>query len=141
MGVQGLLLLALCAALAGCGGSSNRSAGPTTTIRPVTEPKRQCEGSKVAARRALQRRKLNADVRRIRIAAASVKGYTQNGNAALNAAVDRFEVDVAGQALAVHERSRYIDHAAALVGPRCYLCFQALEANRPTGAAAKLPCD
>ena len=141
MGLRGLLLLALCVALAGCGGSSNRSAGPTTTIRPVTEQKRQCEGSKVAARRALQRRKLNADVRRIRIAAATVKGYTQNGNAALNAAADRFEVDVAGQALSVHERSRYIDHAAALVGPRCYLCFQALEANRPTGAAAKLPCD
>jgi hypothetical protein len=41
----------------------------------------------------------------------------------------------------VHERSRFIDHAAAIVAPKCYLCFQALEANRPTGATAKLPCD
>jgi hypothetical protein len=128
--------------LAACGSSSNHSAGTTTTpIRPITETKRHCHGSRVAARRALQERKLNADVRRIRIAAATIKGFTQNGDAALNAAVDRFEVDVAGEALPVHERSRYIDHAAALVGPKCYLCFQALEANRPTGAAAKLPCD
>src|SRR5439155_135931 len=33
--------------------------------------------------------------------------------------VDRFALDVAGEALPVHERSRYIDRAAALVGPRC----------------------
>jgi hypothetical protein len=41
----------------------------------------------------------------------------------------------------VHERSRFIDRAAAIVAPKCYLCFQALEAGRPTGATAKLPCD
>jgi len=45
------------------------------------------------------------------------------------------------ETLSVHERSRLIDHAAAIVAPKCYLCFQALEANRPTGATAKLPCD
>jgi hypothetical protein len=48
---------------------------------------------------------------------------------------------VAQTTLPVTERSRYIDRAAAIVSPKCYLCFQALEANRPTGAAAKLPCD
>ena len=41
----------------------------------------------------------------------------------------------------MHERSAYINRAAAIVAPKCYLCFQALESNRPTGAAAKLPCD
>jgi hypothetical protein len=48
---------------------------------------------------------------------------------------------VSQETLSVHERSRLIDHAAAVVAPKCYLCFQALEANRPVGAAAKLPCD
>jgi len=139
--VRALLLLALCATFAACGGSANRPAAPNGTIRTVAEPKRQCQGSKVTAKRVLQRKRLNADLRRIGVAAATVKGYTQNGNAALNSAVDRFELDVAGEALPVHERSRYIDRAAALVGPRCYLCFQALEANRPIAAGAKLPCD
>jgi hypothetical protein len=48
---------------------------------------------------------------------------------------------VAQPTLPVHERSRFIDRAAAIVGPHCYLCFQALEASRPTGATAKLACD
>jgi hypothetical protein len=139
--VGGLLLLVLTIALAGCGGSSNRSANQTTRIRGFVETKRHCQGSKVAAKRAAQRRKLNADLRRLRAAAATVKGYTQNGNDVLNQALDRFQLDVAAEALSVHERSRYIDRAAAVVAPRCELCFQALEANRPTGAAAKLPCD
>jgi hypothetical protein len=136
-----LLLLLLTLALAGCGSASDRSAAPTTTAGNVTGVKRHCQGSSVAAKRALQRRRLNRDLRRLRVAAATVNGYTQNGNAALNAAVDRFELDVGAEALPVHERSRYIDRAAAIVAPRCYLCFQALEANRPIAAGAKLPCD
>ena len=132
-----MLLLALIATLAACGTSAHRK----TTVHTFADVNRQCNGSKVTARRALQRRKLNADLRRLRVTAATVKGYTQNGDAALNNAVDRFELDVAVEALPVHERSRYIDRAAALVGPRCYLCFQALEANRPIAAGAKLPCD
>jgi hypothetical protein len=122
-------------AAAGCGGSA------TSHLRPATEVKRNCVGSKIAAKREAQRRRLNADLVRLRRAAATVKSYTQNGNDALNAAVDRFALDVAKETLSVHERSDYIDHAAAIVSPKCYLCFQALEANRPTGAAAKLPCD
>ena len=70
-----------------------------------------------------------------------MKGYTQQGNDAINAALDKFMLHVARETLPVRERSRFIDHAAAIVAPRCYLCFQALEASRPTGAAAKLPCD
>jgi hypothetical protein len=70
----------------------------------------------------VQRRQLTADLRRLRAAAATVKGYTQNGNAAINKAVDRFELDVAEEAIPVQERSRFIDRAAAIVAPRCYLC-------------------
>ena len=67
-------------------------------------------------------------------------GHTQNGNAALNKAVDRFMVDVAADVLPIHVRSRMIDHAAAIVSPKCYLCFQALEANRPIAGGSKLSC-
>jgi hypothetical protein len=128
------VLLSLAAA--GCGGSAM-----TAHVRPASGPQRHCGGSKIAAKREAQRKRLNADLVRLRAAAATVKGYTQNGNDTLNAAVDRFAVDVASETLSVHERSAYINHAAATVSPKCYLCFQALEANRPTGAAAKLPCD
>lgn len=124
----------LCAALAGCGGSSVRHRGAAPQLN------RQCAGSKKAAKRELQRRKLTADLLRLRVAAATVKGYTQNGNAAINRALDRFELDVAKESIPVQERSRFIDRAAAIVAPHCYLCFQALEANRPLAAGAKLAC-
>ena len=84
---------------------------------------------------------MNADLRRLRVAVATVKGYTQNGNRALNGALDRFLLDAAEEALPVKERSRFINMAAAIVAPRCYLCFQALESSRPTASGAKLPCD
>jgi hypothetical protein len=123
-------------ALAGCGGDS-----PQQAIRPAKETKRNCTGSKIAAKRVAQRKRLNGDLASLRTAAASVKGHTQNGNAKLDKALDRFAIDVADETLPVTERSSYINHAAAIVAPKCYLCFQALESNRPTGAAAKLPCD
>jgi hypothetical protein len=132
--VWGLFLVVLCAVPAGCGGSSVRHLGA------VPQLNRQCSGSNNAAKRELQRRKLTADLRRLRVAAATVKGYTQNGNAAINRAVDRFELDVAEESIPVQERSRFIDRAAAIVAPHCYLCFQALEANRPLAAGAKLAC-
>ena len=134
MKVRGLFVVMLCAALAGCGGSSVRHRGAAPQLN------RQCAGSKNAAKRELQRRKLTADLRRLRVAAVTVKGYTQNGNAAINRALDRFELDVAEESIPVQERSRFIDRAAAIVSPHCYLCFQALEANRPLAAGAKLPC-
>jgi len=136
--LQGLLALALCAAAAGCGGSPMGSS--STQIRPVAQPKRHCQGSKLVAKREHQRKTLQADLRRLRVAAATVKGYTQNGNAAINKALDRFILDVAKESLPIHERSRFIDHAAAIVAPRCYLCFQALEANRPIAGGATLAC-
>jgi hypothetical protein len=132
--VRDLFFVVLCAALAGCGGSSVRHNAT------VPQLNRHCVGSNNAAKRELQRRKLTGDLRRLRVAAATVKGYTQNGNAAINRALDRFELDVAEESIPVQERSRYIDRAAAIVAPHCYLCFQALEANRPLAAGAKLAC-
>jgi hypothetical protein len=119
--------------LAGCGGSSHATA--TTQARP------ECVGSKVAAKRAHARAQLNADLARLRVAAATLKRHTEQGNNAINEALDPFMLHVAQATLPVTERSRFIDRAAAIVAPKCYLCFQALEANRPTGATAKLPCD
>jgi hypothetical protein len=40
----------------------------------------------------------------------------------------------------IKKRSRFIDLAAAIVAPKCYLCFQALEANRPIAGGGKLAC-
>lgn len=120
-------------ALAGCGGSSH--ATQTRQARP------ECEGSQVAAKRAHARTQLNGDLARLRVAAATLKRHTEQGNDAINKALDTFLLHIAQPALPVTERSRFIDHAAAIVAPKCYLCFQALEASRPTGATAKLPCD
>ena len=118
--------------LAGCG---------ATTHHATSQPRPECTGSKVAGERAHARAQLNADLARLRVAAATMKHHTEQGNDAINAALNRFLLHVAQRTLPVHERSRFIDHAAAIVSPKCYLCFQALEASRPTGAAAKLPCD
>jgi hypothetical protein len=138
VGVRFALCVVLGAVLSGCGGSS-RSATPA--VRGVAEPNRHCDGSKVAARRERQRRRLNADLVGLRRAARTVKGHTENGNATLDVALDRFSLDVGQEAISVRERSGYINRAAAIVAPKCYICFQTLESNRPTGAAAKLPCD
>jgi len=120
--------------LAGCGGS--RHATTTQSGARV-----HCAGSKVAAKRARARAELNADLARLRVAAATLHRHTEQGNDAVNSALDRLMLHVAQETLPVRERSRFIDRAAAIVAPKCYLCFQALEANRPTGATAKLPCD
>jgi hypothetical protein len=107
----------------------------------VKETPRQCSGSKVAARRQAQRRRLNSDLALLRRAAATVRTHTQNGNATLDAALDRFSLDVGNETLSAHERSDYINHAAAIVAPKCFICFQTLESNRPIASGAKLPCD
>jgi hypothetical protein len=137
--LRGLILLSLCAAVAGCGGATH-SADQVGSIRPAAHVNHHCSGSKIAAKRQAQRKRLDVDLRRLRVATVTLKRYTQNGNAAVNTALDRFQLDVAGEALSVHERSRYIDRAAAIVAPRCYLCFQALESARPIAAGAKLAC-
>ncbi len=117
---------------AGCGGTSRHA---------TSQPRPECTGSKVAAKRVRARAQLNADLARLRVAAKREKRYTQQGGDALNNSLTPFMLHVAQETLPVKERSRFIDRAAAIVAPKCYLCFQALEASRPTGAAAKLPCD
>lgn len=136
------LIAAACVLATGCGGGNSSSSSSTRNFDTNARQGLNCSGSKQSAKRALQRRRLNADLVKLRRAAATVRGaQTQNGNARINGALDRFSLDVGSEILSAHVRSSYIDRAAAIVAPKCYLCFQALEANRPTGAAAKLPCD
>jgi hypothetical protein len=137
---------ALIAAVAsGCGGISS-SSGPTvptyaveTVETPATATPRHCNGLS-KAEQAVQRRKLERDLRALRDAAATMKHYAQDGTPQMNKALDRFEIDVAGEALSKFQRSRFIDRAAAIVAPHCFLCFQTLEDNRPVAAGAKLAC-
>jgi len=136
-----MLLLVLAA---GCGGKSTSDVPGTTFAVETVEADtvgttRHCDGLS-RSKQNRQRRQLERDLTLLRRAASTVKGHTQNGNAALNKALDRFQRDVAGEALPVYQRSRFINRAAAIVSPRCYLCFQALEANRPVAAGAKLAC-
>jgi hypothetical protein len=133
------IAIALCALAAGCGGTSKTSAPATTTSSGV-DARRHCDGLS-EAKQARQRRTLQHDLVALRAAAKTMKAYAQDGNPQLNRALDRFSLDVAQEALPVYDRSRFIDRAAAIVAPRCYLCFQTLENNRPVGATSKLPCD
>lgn len=121
--------------LAGCGGSAR------VTHLATSQPRPECTGSKDPAKRAHARAQLNADLARLRVAAKKEHGYSQQGSGRLNAALTPFLLQVAQETLPVKERSRFIDKAAAIVSPYCYLCFQALESSRPTGATAKLTCD
>jgi hypothetical protein len=76
-------------------------------------------------------RRLEADVDAIRRAAKLKAKDTLKGNAAVNAATDRFLLDVAKAPVDLLVKNRFIDHAAAALVGSCEQCFQALEANRP----------
>ena len=141
---RGLVAVALFVLLAaGCGGTTKRAAEVTTypveTVEVQSNAPRRCEGES-KAKQTVQRRRLERDLVGLRIAAKTVKGHTEYGNAALMKAVDRFERDVAQEALPIHKRARFIDLAAAIVAPRCYWCFQILESNRPSAGGGKLAC-
>jgi hypothetical protein len=142
LGVVAFLLAALGAT--GCGGGHSRAgaftAYPVQTVEVQGDTGRSCKGGP-KQKQIAQRRLLNHDLRQLRLAAATVHGHNEDGNAALNKALDRFQLDVAQEAISAFERSRFIDVAAAIVAPKCYLCFQALEANRPVAAGAKLACE
>ena len=138
MEARGLLLVALCVALAGCGGSSDANRPARSGGSP--QANHQCDGTKLAAKQEQQRRKLTADLRRLRVAAATVKHLTQKGNAAINRAVDRFELDVAEESIPVRSARDSSTEPLRSCRAHCYLCFQALEANRPLAAGAKLAC-
>jgi len=144
-GLVGFVAIACaCCAAAGCGGSRDEPnaigttyAVETVEVQPTTTL--NCKGESPAKQKA-QRLALEQDLQQLRTAAATVKGHTENGNAQLNAAIDQFALDIKKEALPVKKRSRFIDLAAATVAPKCYLCFQALEANRPIAGGAKLSC-
>jgi hypothetical protein len=145
-GLVAMVAIALaCGVAAGCGGNSSdqpNAIGTTYAVETVevqAVQKLNCTGESLAKQRA-QRIALERDIAELRTAAATVKGHTENGNAVLRAAIDRFALDIKKEALPVKKRSRYIDFAAAIVAPKCYLCFQALEANRPIAGGGKLAC-
>src|SRR2546421_3492547 len=115
-----LLPLVLCLALAGCGAGSERVAK-----KPESCPNGQ---SSQAIRR------LRADVETIRASARGLTKDTLKGNATVNAATDRFLVDIAKAQVDLLVKNRFIDHAAAALAGSCQQGFQALEAERPIPA-------
>jgi hypothetical protein len=142
--VAAMLFAALAGLVGACTGNSTKDAATTTYAVETVEVNtvgttRHCDGLS-RAKQVVQRRLLQRDVLKLRAAARTMKGYAQDGNAPMNAALDRFMIDIAKEALPVFERSRFIDRAAAIVSPLCFLCFQTLEDNRPIAAGAKLAC-
>jgi hypothetical protein len=80
--------------------------------------------------------KLRADVAALRRAADLKTRDTLKGNAAINAATDRFLLDVAKAPIPLVEQNTFINKAAAALVGECEQCFQALEAARPIPAIA-----
>jgi Flp pilus assembly protein TadD len=125
----GLVVCALALVVAGCGGTSMQTgASSTSKPKPVATTAR--------CRRATARwtKRLGRDVAAIRRAARLRTNDTLKGNAAVNAATDRFMLDVAKAPVDLLVKNRFIDHAAAALVGSCEQCFQALEANRPIPA-------
>jgi hypothetical protein len=121
-------VVALVVVAPGCGGSSERAA-TTTASEHTTTASARC-------RRATARwtKRLRRDVAAIRGAARLRTNDTLKGNAAVNAATDRFMLDLAKAPVDLLVKNRFIDHAAAALVGSCQQCFQALEANRPIPA-------
>lgn len=90
--------------------------------------------------RARKIRRLEREIARLRALAEPIRKKTLDGTPPLARALDRFLVDIRDRDIPVHTRSRLIDRAAAIVAPVCEQCFQALEANRPSGGGANLGC-
>jgi hypothetical protein len=141
-----MALLGVTAVLAGCGGEAMQSNSvdiktyPVQTVEVQGNQPRNCNGLS-KAKQAVERKRLEQDLQELRVAIKTINGQSVYGNPVVNEAVDQFERDVAEEALPVHQRSRFIDLAAAIVAPRCYWCFQVMESNRPIAAGAKLACD
>jgi len=141
-----MALVGVTAVLAGCGGEAMQSNSvdiktyPVQTVEVQGNQPRNCNGLS-KAKQAVERKRLEQDLQELRVAIKTIKGQSVYGNPVVNEAVDQFERDVAEEALPVHQRSRFIDLAAAIVAPRCYWCFQVMESNRPIAAGAKLACD
>ena len=144
-GVGFTALVAVTAVLAGCGGETKQSNSvdiktyPVQTVQVQANQPRRCTGLS-KPKQAAQRKRLERDLQQLRVAIKTIKGQAVYGNPVVNRALDQFERDVAQEALPGHQRSRFIDLAAAIVAPRCYWCFQVLESNRPIAGGAKLAC-
>lgn len=78
--------------------------------------------------------RLQRDVAAIRRAARQPTKDTLKGNPAINAATDRFLLDVNKAPIDLLVKNRFIDHAAGALVGSCQQCFQALEAGRPIPA-------
>jgi hypothetical protein len=120
------LVLSLVAA--GCGGSSKHEAA--TASKPATTASAKCPREVTARWTARLRR----DVAAIRRAASLKTSDTLKGNPQINAATDRFLLDVNTAPVDLLVKNRFIDHAAAALVGSCQQCFQALEAGRPIPA-------
>ena len=114
-----------CVVVAACG-EGRKGAAPTTASTST----RAC----AAAHTARVVRRLQDDVAAIRGAARRPTKDTLKGNAAVNAATDRFLLDVGRARVSLLVKNRFIDHAAAALVGSCQQCFQALEAGRPIPA-------
>ena len=140
-----MALVGVTAVLAGCGGEAKQSNSldiktyPVQTVEVQGNQPRHCNGLS-KAKQAVERKRLEQDLQELRVAIKTIKGQSVYGNPVVNEAVDQFERDVAEEALPVHQRSRFIDLAAAIVAPRCYWCFQVMESNRPIAGGSKLAC-
>jgi len=118
-----VLVLALVAG--GCGGSGKHAAATTsTTAKP------RCPRTVTARWTA----RLQRDVAAIRLTARRPTKDTLKGNPAINAATDRFLLDVNKAPIDLLVKNRFIDHAAGALVGSCQQCFQALEAGRPIPA-------
>ena len=118
-------MLALAGLTAACGGSKKHAAATTSSVTTTRCPRR------VTARWTAR---LQRDVAAIRRGARRPTKDTLKGNPAINAATDRFLVDVNNASVDLLVKNRFIDHAAAALVGSCQQCFQALEAGRPIPA-------
>jgi hypothetical protein len=107
--------VALCFVAAGCGGSRVHATAHACVLTP-----RQRSAESVALR----------DIRRLHRLEAPLTTYTQRGTPALEAATNRFLLDLGRVGLPIDTRGRLLHLAKSAVG-LCGLCFQALEAEEP----------
>jgi hypothetical protein len=121
------LFVVLAFAAAGCGGGHSASRSTTATTTPTS-----CRTAATARAEA----RLRTDVARIRRASRLKTRDSFKGNPAINAATDRFLLDVAQAPIALLAKNRFIDRAAGALEGECAQCFQALEAERPIPAIA-----
>ena len=113
-------MLAAILAAAGCGSSA----------KPAAAPARGCDATRGAQQQALAR--LQRDLAAVRTSADGVPAAaTFKGNAAVNAATDRFLLHMERAPVDSLVKNRLIDHAMSALLGSCEQCFQALEAARP----------